>query len=95
MRRRRAYYVYMLLCSDGSYYTGYTGDVTSRFTKHRKGTGARYTKMRRPEKLVYAEKLKTRGAAMRRENQIKSLTHNEKRDLARKWRYVKAKSHDC
>jgi putative endonuclease len=75
------FYVYILLCDDGSYYTGYTKDVGLRFEKHRKGHGARYTKMRRPRKVVYVEEFKTRRDAVRRELEIKALSHEEKHDL--------------
>lgn len=80
--KHRSYYVYVLLCDDGSYYTGYTSNPTVRLIEHVKGHGARYTKMRRPNSIVYVEKLKTRRAAMRREREIKALTHEEKRSLA-------------
>lgn len=73
--------MYLLLCDDGSYYTGYTNNVASRFERHKKGYGARYTRIRRPEKVVYVEEFRTRGAAIRRELQVKSLSHREKREL--------------
>jgi putative endonuclease len=74
----------MLLCDDGSYYTGYTSNVASRLRRHKKGRGARYTKMRRPRRIVHVENFRTRRAAMKRERQIKSLTHEQKRNLARR-----------
>lgn len=76
------YYVYLLLCDNGSYYAGYTNDIASRFARHRKGQGARYTRMHRPRELVYVEMCETRRAAMARERHIKTLTHDRKRDLA-------------
>jgi len=78
---RESFYVYLLLCNDGSYYTGYTNNVASRFERHKKGHGARYTRMRRPKKIVYVEKCRTRLSAIRRERQIKRLNHDEKHDL--------------
>jgi putative endonuclease len=81
--KRTSYFVYMLLCDDGSYYTGYTSNVQSRFERHRKGRGARYTKMRQPKRIVYLQRFATRRAAMRRERQMKTLSHDGKRDLAR------------
>ena len=78
-----SYFVYMLLCDDGSYYTGYTRNVLSRFERHKKGHGARYTRMRQPRKIVYLQKFSTRRAAMRKERQMKALSHDEKRDLVR------------
>jgi len=85
-RRTRSYYVYLLLCEDGSYYTGYTSDLASRLKRHQIGRGARYTKMRRPKRIVHLERFRTRRAAMRRERQIKALTHAQKHELARKGR---------
>ena len=78
---RKSYYVYLLICDDGSYYTGYTNNVALRFQKHKKGSGARYTRTHRPEKVVYVEEFRTHGAAIRRERQIKSLSHKEKHEL--------------
>lgn len=80
--RQERYYVYLLLCDDGSYYTGYTKDVASRLARHRNGSGARYTRMRKPEKVVYLEQFRTRSAAMGRERQIKKFSHSRKRELA-------------
>lgn len=74
--------MYLLLCDDGSYYTGYTNNVTSRFERHEKGFGAQYTRMRKPKRIVYVEKFKTRLAAIRRERQIKTLSHRQKSELA-------------
>jgi putative endonuclease len=78
----KTYFVYLLLCGDGSYYAGYTNNVTSRLEKHKAGRGARYTRMHKPKKVVYVEAFKTRRAATRREQQIKALSHKEKHELA-------------
>ena len=76
------YYVYILRCKDGSYYTGHAKDVEKRFEMHKKGRGARYTLMHEPEKLVYLEQFESRGEAMRRERQIKRLSHDKKQQLS-------------
>jgi len=76
-----SYYVYILRCKDGSYYTGHAKDVEKRFEMHKKGRGARYTRMHEPEKLVYTEEFESRGEAMRRERRIKTLSHNKKQQL--------------
>jgi predicted GIY-YIG superfamily endonuclease len=78
---RLSYYVYILRCKDGSYYTGHAKDVEKRFEMHKKGRGARYTRMHEPEKLVYTEEFESRGEAMRRERRIKTLSHNKKQQL--------------
>jgi len=80
-RGKKSYYVYLLLCDDGSYYTGYTNNVASRLERHKKGHGARYTRMRKPKRVVYVEEFRTRGDATKREQQIKALSHREKDEL--------------
>ena len=75
------YYVYILRCMDGSYYTGHTNDVEKRFGMHKDGRGARYTRMHKPEKLMYIQQFESRGDAMRRERKIKTLSHNKKQQL--------------
>ena len=82
------YYVYILLCEDGSYYTGYARDVESRFAQHGRGLGARYTKMHRPLRIVYVEEVDSRSEAVKRELEIKSLSHVEKSELAKKARKI-------
>lgn len=71
----------MLLCEDGSYYTGYTRDLASRIKQHQCGRGGRYTRMKRVERIVYVEWLNTRTDAMKREREIKQLTHKKKKEL--------------
>ena len=76
-----SYHVYIIRCKDGSYYTGHAKDAEKRFEMHKRGRGARYTRMHEPEKLVYIEQFESRGEAMRRERQIKTLSHNKKQQL--------------
>jgi putative endonuclease len=76
-----SYYVYIIRCKDGSYYTGHAKDAKKRFELHKKGRGARYTRMHEPEELVYVESFESRSEAMRRERKIKTYTHNKKSDL--------------
>lgn len=71
-------YTYMLECSDGSLYTGWTNDLEKRLKAHNAGRGAKYTKSRLPVKLVYQEMFETKEEAMRREYAIKQLTREEK-----------------
>ena len=77
----RLFYVYILLCSDGSFYTGYTKDIAIRLQLHQDGKGARYTKIHKPQKLVYSEKHDSRSLAMKREREIKKLSHQQKQAL--------------
>lgn len=68
----------MVECSDGSLYTGWTNDLGGRVRAHNAGRGAKYTKSRRPVKLVYHETFATKQEAMRREYEIKHYTRTEK-----------------
>ncbi|MFC6721439.1 GIY-YIG nuclease family protein [Halobacteriaceae archaeon SHR40] len=74
-------YVYILECADGSLYTGYTTDVGRRVAEHNAGTGASYTAGRRPVELRYVEYHPSRGAALSREHEIKSLRRDRKEQL--------------
>jgi putative endonuclease len=78
--RSRPAYTYMVECSDGTLYTGWTLNVEARVRVHNAGRGARYTRARRPVRLRYWERHANRAAAMRRERQIK--TWPRKRKLA-------------
>ena len=75
------YYVYVLACQDGTFYTGYSQNVKARFRLHKKGKGAQYVRKHLPEKIVYVERFETRSDAMKRERQIKRLTHAGKQKL--------------
>ena len=77
------YYFYIIRCSDDSLYCGSTNDLNERERKHNEGLGARYTRARRPLKVVYFEKYSSRSEAMKREAQIKSWTKNKKEDLVK------------
>lgn len=74
-------YTYIVKCSDGTLYTGYTTDLQKRVRTHNAGKGAKYTKSRRPVTLVYFEKFRTKEEAMRREAAIKKLPRKKKEAL--------------
>lgn len=74
-------YTYILKCSDGTLYTGWTNDLTKRLKAHNDGRGARYTKTRRPVALAYYESFCSKEEAMSREYEIKHLTRKEKEKL--------------
>lgn len=71
-------YTYIVKCSDGTLYTGWTNDLKKRIDAHNSGIGAKYTKSRRPVLLVYFEEFKTKKEAMSREYSIKRLSRQEK-----------------
>lgn len=72
------YYVYMLMCGDGSFYTGSTNDVRKRFAKHSAGLGCKYTKTHQPVQLIYVENCYSKRAALQREYAIKQLSKPQK-----------------
>lgn len=73
--------VYILQCADGTLYTGWTTDLERRLRVHNSGQGARYTRGRRPLRLVYREEQPTRSAAQRREAAIRRLSRADKSKL--------------
>ena len=74
-------YTYIVECSDGTYYCGWTNDIDKRISDHNAGKGAKYTKPRLPVKLVYYETFETKEEAMSREWHIKQLTRDKKESL--------------
>ena len=72
------YFIYILLCSDGSFYTGSTNNVEKRFKDHTEGHGARYTKSHKPVKIIYKEEFVTKSDALKREAAIKGWSKKTK-----------------
>lgn len=75
------HWVYVVECSDGTFYTGYTTDVTRRVADHDAGCGAKYTRGRTPVELRYTERFDSKSAAMSREYEIKQLSRAQKERL--------------
>ena len=71
-------YTYILRCSDGTFYTGWTNHLEERVRAHNEGRGAKYTRGRGPVELVYYECLETKEEALRREYAIKQMSRMEK-----------------
>lgn len=80
-RTHEAYFAYLLLCADGSYYAGFTTHLEERVKRHNAGKGAKYTRSRLPVCLVYYETFASEHEARSREWHLKQLTHAEKRAL--------------
>jgi putative endonuclease len=76
-----SYFCYLLECSDGSFYAGWSLDPEKRSTVHNSGHGARYTRMHRPVRLVYTEELPDRSSAQKREHAIKRMSHEQKKQM--------------
>ena len=82
MAGKNRWHVYIVRCRDGTLYTGIARVLEKRIEEHNAGdTGARYTRSRRPVKLVYAEESLSRSAALRREHEIKRMTRPAKERL--------------
>ena len=75
------HYAYIVKCSDGTYYTGYTNDLEKRLLAHNAGKGAKYTRNRLPVEMVYYEEYEEKSEAMKREYAIKQLTREQKEKL--------------
>lgn len=75
------WFVYMLRCADGSFYTGITNDLPRRLKQHNAGTASLYTRGRIPVELAHHEAWKTRGEALKREYAIKRLPRAVKEAL--------------
>ena len=75
------FFVYILQCDDGSFYTGYTKNLNQRIKMHMNGKGARYTKSHKPKKVVFIEKYESRSDAIKRERSIKKKSHKQKKEL--------------
>ncbi len=78
-------YTYLLECSDGSLYTGWTVCLETRLKAHNNGTGAKYTRCRLPVKLVYWEEQSNRSEAQKREFTLRRLKRSEKLQLIKEF----------
>lgn len=78
------YYVYVILCKNKTFYTGYTKDLFDRLQQHIEGKGAKYLIGNKVKKLYYVEKYRTQRQAIQREREIKKFTHLGKKKLIEK-----------
>ncbi len=81
MKRCDKYYVYMVKCTNGYYYTGYTNNVEKRIKMHNNGQGAKYLRGKGPVELAYLEHYQYYKCALNREKEIKKLTREQKEEL--------------
>lgn len=82
----------MLRCADGTLYTGVTTDPSRRLEQHNAGTASKYTRARRPVKMIILENGHTHGGALSREAAIKKLPRSEKVQMAMPARTGKSKA---
>jgi len=79
--KKPLWYVYILKCTDNTYYTGISNNIKNRIANHENGTGAKYTRGRGPFILVFQESCPDRSSASQRERQIKKLSLEQKKKL--------------
>lgn len=72
------WFVYVVLCKDGSLYTGSTNNLEKRFLDHKNGKGGHYTRSHKPLRLIYQETFHTQSEALKREKQIKGWSRGKK-----------------
>lgn len=85
--RKMTFFTYLLRCSDGKLYCGYTVHLAKRVKMHQAGRASKFTRARLPVKLVYAEKYRDKSSAMRREAEIKTFSRKKKWGLISDMRF--------
>ena len=80
-KRLGKFWVYIVECSDNTFYTGYTPNIEKRIKLHNKGKGAKYTRDRMPVELVWSKEYKYFKKAFLEEKRIKTLTRKQKEEL--------------
>jgi putative endonuclease len=90
-KREGIFYVYIVQCLNGAYYTGSTNNLEKRIELHNKGNGAKYLKGKSPVKLAYVKEYKYYKNAIHAERNIKKLTREQKEGLVR----IYAESKKC
>lgn len=78
MKDKKSHYMYVVHCKDNTLYTGYSTDVLSRVKTHNAGKGAKYTKIRRPVQLLYAQEYEDKSSALKAEAAFKKKTRLQK-----------------
>jgi len=86
MKRHDQYFVYILMCKNGTYYTGYTNNLENRIKKHNAGTGAKYLRGKGPVELVFAREYKYYKNALNGERAVKKLTRTQKEKLIKTYK---------
>lgn len=88
IKRKDIFYVYIVKCKDGTYYTGYTNNLENRIKLHNKGDGAKYLRGKLPVELVYAKEYKYYKNALHAERRIKKLRSWQKQELTKVYEQV-------
>jgi len=82
-KHMKGWFVYILQCKDGSFYTGVTPNLKRRFQEHKEGKGGKYTLEHKPIKILFSETFNTKQEALNREKQLKGWSHRKKENLAK------------
>jgi putative endonuclease len=82
-KKKMGWSLYVLKCKDGTYYTGITNDLSRRVQQHNEGTASRYTRSRRPVKVIFQEPCRGKSSALKKEYAVKSLTRKMKVEYIR------------
>jgi putative endonuclease len=85
IKREGRFFVYIVQCSDGTYYTGYTQNLEERVSLHNSGNGAKYLRGKLPVKLVYTKEYRYYKNALSAERRIKELTSKQKSKLVKSY----------
>ena len=85
IKREGRFFVYIVQCRDGTYYTGYTKDLENRIALHKSGKGAKYVKYKLPAELVYAKEYRYYKNALNEEMRVKKLTREQKSKLVKSY----------
>ena len=88
IKRKGNFFVYIVECSNGTYYTGYTNNLDNRIKLHNNGHGAKYLRGKAPVKLVYAKEYKYYKNVINVERNLKKLTRKRKEGLIRNYEAV-------
>jgi putative endonuclease len=81
--REGKFFVYIVQCKDGTFYTGYTKNLEERLALHKSGRGAKYVKYKLPAELVYAKEYRYYKLAINEEKRVKTLSREQKSKLIR------------
>ncbi len=84
MPDKKSWFVYIIECSNDSYYTGITTNIDRRVREHNSGRGGSYTRAFSPVKLLWSEYHRSRSSALKRESAIKKLSRKDKENLLNK-----------
>ena len=78
---KNKWWVYIIQCKDGSFYTGVTLNIKRRFQEHKEGRGGRYTLLHKPFKIIFSESFNTKQEALKREKQLKGWSRKKKENF--------------